>query len=328
MVRIPQSDTGKSRAKAFTLIELLVVIAIIALLAAIIFPVFFTVRENARASNAMSNMHDISTKMEQYRLDHHSYPPVLFGYAVPNGTTGYFAMDKALDGAGASAATYFPGLYPAYISSVQEFQDPNDDAKLTDVASITGAPYLCTGSSTGDDAACSGVAKGILVARSEAIAYYKADAFDTSPLVQKTNTVDPNTFVLRYVTSYTGITGDGSSPGVPWATADSTCSGLSGAALTTCQTGEQNSLYTRQLRWQFPPSDTFVTCSTWHVQQANKVLFLTADGVAKKMDVSNFLAGGADVPLTVTSATGVDPNNPSSTTNVGAVASPIWRLHP
>jgi prepilin-type N-terminal cleavage/methylation domain-containing protein len=320
MVRISQNDTGRSRSQAFTLIELLVVIAIIALLAAIIFPVFFTVRENARASSAMSNMHDISTKMEQYRLDHHAYPPVLFGYAVPAGGGAAVPMDKALDAAttAGTASTYFPGLYPAYISSVQEFQDPNDDAKLDKVVTLNNIPFLCTGGS-GDDAACSSTAKGTLVSRAAATpqsSFYVADAFDTSPQVTGTNKVDANTPVLRYTTSYSGITSNGNSPAVT----DTACDKLTGAAQTSCE----NSLYLRQLRWQFPPSDTYVTCSTWHVPQSNKVLFLTSDGVAKKMDVNDFLAKGPDVPLTVTTA--LDPGN--GTTNVGVVASPIWRLHP
>lgn len=44
------------RKQAFTLIELLVVIAIIALLAAILFPVFARARENARRASCQSNL--------------------------------------------------------------------------------------------------------------------------------------------------------------------------------------------------------------------------------------------------------------------------------
>ena len=55
--------------KGFTLIELLVVIAIVAILAAILFPVFQKVRENARASACLSNMKQIGIALTQYTQD-------------------------------------------------------------------------------------------------------------------------------------------------------------------------------------------------------------------------------------------------------------------
>lgn len=54
---------------AFTLIELLVVIAIIAILAAILFPVFSRARENARRSSCGSNMRQIGLGIMQYTQD-------------------------------------------------------------------------------------------------------------------------------------------------------------------------------------------------------------------------------------------------------------------
>lgn len=56
--------------RGFTLIELLVVIAIIALLAAILFPVFGRARENARRSSCQSNLKQISLGWIQYSQDY------------------------------------------------------------------------------------------------------------------------------------------------------------------------------------------------------------------------------------------------------------------
>lgn len=64
-----------SRNKAFTLIELLVVIAIIAILAAILFPVFAQAREKARAISCLSNEKQISTALLMYVQDYdETYP--------------------------------------------------------------------------------------------------------------------------------------------------------------------------------------------------------------------------------------------------------------
>jgi prepilin-type N-terminal cleavage/methylation domain-containing protein len=59
----------------FTLIELLVVIAIIAILAAILFPVFARARENARRTSCLSNLKQIGLALEQYKQDYDSVYP-------------------------------------------------------------------------------------------------------------------------------------------------------------------------------------------------------------------------------------------------------------
>jgi len=65
--------------KAFTLIELLVVIAIIALLAAILFPVFGRARENARRAACQSQLKQVGLGVIQYMQDYDSRYPYMGG---------------------------------------------------------------------------------------------------------------------------------------------------------------------------------------------------------------------------------------------------------
>jgi prepilin-type N-terminal cleavage/methylation domain-containing protein/prepilin-type processing-associated H-X9-DG protein len=65
----------RNRSTGFTLIELLVVIAIIAILAAILFPVFARAREKARQTNCLSNTKQMSLAFHQYVIDYDEMLP-------------------------------------------------------------------------------------------------------------------------------------------------------------------------------------------------------------------------------------------------------------
>jgi prepilin-type N-terminal cleavage/methylation domain-containing protein/prepilin-type processing-associated H-X9-DG protein len=92
----------------FTLIELLIVIAIIALLAAILFPVFAKARENARRASCQSNLKQIGLGIMQYTQD---YDERLMGYYYSLGSLGDVRWDEALE---------------PYLKSKQIFACPSD----------------------------------------------------------------------------------------------------------------------------------------------------------------------------------------------------------
>jgi prepilin-type N-terminal cleavage/methylation domain-containing protein/prepilin-type processing-associated H-X9-DG protein len=114
--------TGRS---GFTLIELLVVIAIIAILAAILFPVFARARENARRASCQSNLKQIGLGVLQYTQDYDEKYPIR-DHGGSNARTGIWV-----------------NLQP-YIKSEQIYQCPSETngvpagATMQDRAAVNG----------------------------------------------------------------------------------------------------------------------------------------------------------------------------------------------
>jgi len=117
---VPVKSDLASQRVAFTLIELLVVIAIIAILAAILFPVFARARENARRSNCMSNLKQIGLGMMMYSQDYDDHL-----------TASSLADDNIATPDGVVHATgLWTGMIYPYIKSYQLFNCPSESTEV------------------------------------------------------------------------------------------------------------------------------------------------------------------------------------------------------
>ncbi|HEY3330639.1 MAG TPA: DUF1559 domain-containing protein [Capsulimonadaceae bacterium] len=147
--------------KGFTLIELLVVIAIIAILAAILFPVFAKAREKARQTTCSSNLKQIGMATLQYIQDYdESYYPHRWNCNAANDPTAgasidcpQYATDPAsgLDATGGSRQRYYwMYILQPYTKSFNVFVCPSNPTPFTSNNTVNQANAHAPGASGND----------------------------------------------------------------------------------------------------------------------------------------------------------------------------------
>ena len=120
----------KKSDKGFTLIELLVVIAIIAILAAILFPVFAQARDKARQASCLSNLKQLGTAIQLYTDDYdETYPYNCKEWARANFPSDYpcwkFHRNMYGSGANDAHATWEDCIFP-YVKNIGLYKCPNN----------------------------------------------------------------------------------------------------------------------------------------------------------------------------------------------------------
>jgi len=115
-------------ARGFTLIELLVVIAIIAILAAMLFPVFSRAREKARTTSCLSNLKQLAVAADMYTTDYDDMLPFAEMRLPPGCTVTDHYWGRATGGAWEAGYLTWPNLLMPYVNNDQVFRCPSNAA--------------------------------------------------------------------------------------------------------------------------------------------------------------------------------------------------------
>ena len=116
----------------FTLIELLVVIAIIAILAAILFPVFAKARQKAQENTCLSNVKEIALSVLMYASDYDQYTCLMGGYGSTNPTNWPAPNWTNFTSLSSYPGPAWPQLLQPYMENTQLYMDPSQADGLVD----------------------------------------------------------------------------------------------------------------------------------------------------------------------------------------------------
>lgn len=275
--------------KGFSLIELLVVIAIIAILAAILFPVFANVRKKVRETQCMTQMHDNYIALKLYKEDNNKYPAALFSFAEDS------AGNLYTGGAAGNISTLrYKPLFTKqnYLKDNTKFQCPvTKDKNPADVTTAVYPSIIAAPSNSalaGSNVVYTGFIQhnldrdgDLTYPTNNRIYYYKYDNYDIQP--KPNTTLDgPDTSGL-YEVHYA----------LNWSIKPAT----PGASVTSANDFR---VFPNQMKYgnKADESHTVVTWCNEHALNAgsDKVLVLTLSGQTKPVDKKTFYQQG---PLTI-----------------------------
>lgn len=233
----------------FTLIELLVVIAIIAILAAIIFPVFARAKVGAYRSSDITNMNSLRTALQLYRADNGAYPPQLLGYVNT-----YSGDPMGLDVMPANEVR--GALYSRRVESLKTFTPANEKALNGDVTFAEWPPQDPRPLGTAPQVDTNGDG---MVDAADDVANAR-QLYGTGTVVQRPDPTNPGSYINArfysisgYDTAAVRVPGGGTSRELRYALF------WTGFGLTTGSPDDDP----RQLGYTDPPENTVVTWNSY-----------------------------------------------------------------